>query len=59
LYAAAVAQKTDIRFSDLRDYWSTLSAIHVAPDWLWQALVARVVSNETRLELLSAIYTLN
>lgn len=43
--AASVAQACpDIRTSDLAAQWSALAAIHLAPRWLWRALVSRLVA---------------
>lgn len=50
--AAKVAKHCrDIPTVELRRYWQSLTAIHVAAEWLWPALVAHVVAEQLTVEV--------
>ena len=41
--AYRVLSVTDIRNDTVRDLWSQLSVVHAAPQWLWTAMVQKMV----------------
>jgi len=43
--AFRVLAVTDIRNEDARDNWSQLATIHAAPNWLWTALVQKMIAD--------------
>ena len=44
--AYRVFSVTDIRHEDAEDNWSSLTQIHAAPQWLWPALVAKMLEGQ-------------
>jgi ParB/RepB/Spo0J family partition protein len=44
--AAKVFQKTHVSFTDVREVWRALAAIHPAPQWLWSALVTKMLAEQ-------------
>ncbi len=51
MQAAKVAKACiDIDTTNVRDAWSALSEIHPTPEWLWPALVSRLVADSWTVE---------
>lgn len=41
-----VLSVTHVRHADIRDSWRNLAEIHAAPQWLWAAMVARMLEGQ-------------
>lgn len=46
LMAYRVATESHVGFTHVRDSWRNLAEIHVAPQWLWPAMVQKMVEGE-------------